>query len=359
MRTSALLAALDALPRLGWLAEPTPVTPLGDLAAELGLDALWVKRDDLLPALHGGTKVRKLDLLLATEPWASAELLASSGAIGSGHLVAVVSAAAEAGKRVEAHCFGEPISAGVLDNLACTASGAETVCFHPTRPGVVLRHPWLLSAGRWRGRAVIPPGATCPDGMLGVVRGGLELAAQVEAGELPCPDRVYVPLGSAGTTVGLALGLGLAGLSPTLHAVAVVERPLATLGRLRRLTAALRRRLVALGVDIAADAPLPPLVVDRSQLGPGYGVPTPAALAACARLEPAGLFLEPVYSGKAFAALLADAAARPAGRALLWLTPRRGGPLPAAEGWRARLPASLRRWLSKVEPSPPPAAPPA
>ena len=350
MAADVPLAALDgALPRLGWVTEPTSVMPAPELAAEVSLAGLWVKRDDLCPALHGGTKVRKLDTLLAVEPWASAELLASPGAIGSGHLVAVVAAAAELGRRVEVHCFGEPLSDGVLDNLACTASGAAHLCFHPTRPGVMLRHPWLLSAGRWRGRAVVPPGATCPDGMLGLVRAGVELAAQVAAGELPRPDRLYLPLGSAGTTVGLLVGLGLAGLLPAVHAVSVVERPLATRGRLRRLTAALRRRLVALGVEEAATSPLPPLVIDRTQLGRGYGAPTPAALDACARLAPAGLFLEPVYSGKAMAALLADGRAGAGGTVLFWLTPRRGGAPPVPEDWRARLPANLARWLSKRE----------
>ena len=47
--------------------------------------------------------------------------------------------------------------------------------------------------------------------------------------------------------------------------------------------------------------------MDRSQIGRGYGVPTDEgreAVEASARLE--GLLLDPVYSGKAMAALIAD-----------------------------------------------------
>jgi D-cysteine desulfhydrase len=49
------------------------------------------------------------------------------------------------------------------------------------------------------------------------------------------------------------------------------------------------------------------IVIDGSQLGDGYGLPTQAmqdAVRLMARAE--GLLIDPVYSGKAFAGLLAD-----------------------------------------------------
>jgi D-cysteine desulfhydrase len=49
------------------------------------------------------------------------------------------------------------------------------------------------------------------------------------------------------------------------------------------------------------------VAIDGSQLGGGYGLPTPAmqeAVRLMARAE--GLLIDPVYSGKAFAGLLAD-----------------------------------------------------
>jgi 1-aminocyclopropane-1-carboxylate deaminase/D-cysteine desulfhydrase-like pyridoxal-dependent ACC family enzyme len=49
-------------------------------------------------------------------------------------------------------------------------------------------------------------------------------------------------------------------------------------------------------------------VVDDTQAGPGYGIPTDETLAAIKLLAlTEGIFLDPVYTGKAFAALLADA----------------------------------------------------
>jgi D-cysteine desulfhydrase len=74
---------LAALPSLGWVKTPSPVTSLPDLAKHLRLGALTVKRDDELDALHGGNKARKLDVLLATPPFKDAPAWASLGAIGS------------------------------------------------------------------------------------------------------------------------------------------------------------------------------------------------------------------------------------------------------------------------------------
>ena len=59
---------------------------------------------------------------------------------------------------------------------------------------------------------VIPAGGSSPLGVAGYVNAGLELAAQVADGLVPEPDLVYVAAGTTGTSVGLKLGLKLAGL---------------------------------------------------------------------------------------------------------------------------------------------------
>ncbi|MCK6529390.1 pyridoxal-phosphate dependent enzyme [Myxococcota bacterium] len=349
MAALEILAALDALPRLGWVDAPTPVTPLPELAESLGLRWLGAKRDDSLPLL-GGTKVRKLDRLLATAPFAGAPAWASAGAIGSGHLVALTAAARRLDRRVDAVLFWEPPSEGVLENLAYTASGPTEIAFVGTRAGLALRHPRVLLGPTLRGIPVVAPGASVPAAVVGIARAAVELVAQVEAGEVPPFDRIVVPLGSGGTAAGLALGLGLAGHPASVHAVAVVERWLAGPRRLAALAEATRRLLVQGGIAAATAATPAPIRIDRGWLGPGYGVPTAASRGACSRLGELGLALEPVYSGKAMAALLA---ARGAGdRVVFWVTPRRGETPPADPDWRERLPRALQRRLAPGAPGP-------
>jgi len=63
--------------------------------------------------------------------------------------------------------------------------------------------------------------------------------------------------------------------------------------------------LALLGSD--AEVQTAGMVIDGSQLGAGYGLPTAAmqdAVRLMARAE--GLLVDPVYSGKAFAGVLAD-----------------------------------------------------
>jgi D-cysteine desulfhydrase len=332
---------LDAIPRLGWVQAPTPITSLPALAAGLGLEFFGVKRDDLVEALHGGSKPRKLDYLLAAPPFADAPVWAGVGGIGSGALVALTAAAAVLERRLEANVFWTTVSAGVVDNLAFTASGPTEVRFYPSRIAIAVRRPALFGVGGG-GRAVVAPGATSAIGMIGAVRAGLELCAQIRAGELPEPDRIYVALGSGGTAAGLSVGLALGGSRATVAAIAVVERILSTRARLRGLQREVTAALARAGIP--APAELPEVVVDHAHLGRGYAEPTAEAIAACESLATEGIELEPVYTGKAMAALGADARRLPLRRVILWQTARRS-PLPHDADWRSRLPPALARAL--------------
>ncbi|MHB8876282.1 MAG: pyridoxal-phosphate dependent enzyme [Myxococcaceae bacterium] len=338
---------LDPVPRLGWVRQPTGVTSLPALSRRLGLGYLGVKRDDECAPLLGGTKPRKLDYLLAASPWADASAWVSMGAIGSGHLVALGGAAKELSRSLHSHLFWEPISAGVLDNLAFTATHSALLRFHRSRATLALRAPGLLLAKRLGGAAVIPPGATCAPAMVGLVRAGLELAAQVKDGELPEPERLYVAYGSGGTVAGLSWGLGLGGVRTVIHAVATVERPFSTRWQLRLNQDALARHLGRHGLETGQHRPVP-VVIDRSQLGRGYGQVTPASLAACELALREGLGFEPVYTGKAFAALLADAAGHDRAESVLFWQTNRRGPLHRPPGWRERLPVSLSTRLTRA-----------
>jgi D-cysteine desulfhydrase len=340
---------LDALGRLGWVGAASPVTSLPKLAQAHGLAWLGVKRDDLIEPLHGGTKVRKLDHLLAAPPYADASAWAGVGAIGSGNLVALTAAASALGRRLAAHIFWTPISASTLDNLAFVASGPSDLSYYRSSTTMTLRHPALVLGAELGALPVVPPGASAPLGVVGLVRAGLELAEQIRQGELPEPDRIYVAFGSGGTAVGLALGLLLAGLRTEVVGVRVVARAFAGAGRIRGLQRGTTLALASAGLDASALASSPlPLRLDHAYAGRGYAIVTAESLAACATLREDGIELEPVYTGKAMAALFGDARASRMKTALFWQTARRE-PLLHATDWRERLPPALARRLHAHE----------
>lgn len=345
------VADLDPLPRVGFIREPSPITPLPALAGELGLASLAVKRDDQITALFGGTKPRKLDHLLAASPWKEARGWTSAGAIGSGHLVALAAAGRELQREVDAHLFNEPMSEGLLENLAYVTTHTAHLSYSKRRVSLALKHPGLLFSRSIDGRAVIPFGASCAPAAVGLVRAALELGEQIRAGTTAAPDRVYVAIGSGGTTAGLAIGLALAGVRTTVHAIATVERRYLPRRKLDRLIEETRQWLVAHGIEAARSVAPVPVVIERAQLGRGYGAPTRRGVAARTVARGQGIELEAVYTAKAFAAILALRASSrsPSEHVLFWMTARAPGALPETEGWEGRLPPALARRIARAK----------
>lgn len=344
MDAAAALAALEAAPRLGWAAEPPATTELAAVADRLGVASAAIVRDDWAEPLFGGSKVRKLDFLLAAPPWRDAQHWASVGAPGSGHLVACTAAAQLLGRQFAAHVFWRPAGPGTAESLAHVASHAAALQFYSNRLALALRSPRLLLAATAGPAAVIPPGATHPLGMLGLVRAGLQLGLAIHRAAIPSPTHVYVAFGSGGTAVGLAAGLALAGVPCRIRAVLAVEPWLASAARLRSLQRALGQTLAR----ILGELPPPPcpIDVDASQVGRGYAIATAASLQAVELLGRQGIAIEPHYTGKAFAALLQHRPSQ-SERLLFWNTVRRPDPLPSAPDWQKRLPPSWRAKLAE------------
>ncbi len=363
VQTSAahrLQAILATVPRCADLADlPTPVqrTPWLD-----GPDhPVWLKRDDATSRLYGGGKVRKLEWILANEPHANGggrggDVL-SIGGVGSHHLLALALFLRQQGRGLHALTFVQTPTRHVMMNLATLASVG--VRFWHVRTRARLPWAWLgyhlwnkpPSRGRW-----LTPGASSPLGMLGFVAAGLELAQQIEDGDLPRPGTIYVATGTAGTAAGLAVGLAVAGVSTHLRLVSSVEPvafngcmlwlKLAALGRAmqgwgHRRSGTVRRWLSDAGVSWS---------IDHREVGGGYGVPTDRATAAVKEAAAQGLGLEISYTGKCMSALRRDLARggsfRPApGPVLFWNTHGANDLEPhVVEGWLDRLPPVLRHW---------------
>ncbi|MDI6712840.1 MAG: pyridoxal-phosphate dependent enzyme, partial [Anaerosomatales bacterium] len=88
MDAAAIIEALAPFPRGGIAQLPTPLEPAPGLAAELGLSALAVKRDDRTSPRYGGNKVRKLDFLLGQALAEGRRAVVTFGAYGSNHALA-------------------------------------------------------------------------------------------------------------------------------------------------------------------------------------------------------------------------------------------------------------------------------
>ena len=204
---------------------PTPVERLSNLGQRIGVEQLWVKRDDLTGKVYGGNKIRKLELLLGEALRSQAREVMTFGFAGSNHASATSVYAKELGLRSISMLMPQPNAEYVRRNLLLSfASCAELHHYEDPEALEIGVEEQLRIHGRKTGRepAVIPPGGSTPVGATGFVNAAMELKAQIDEGLLPEPDYIYAALGSTGTVVGLLVGLRALGLKTRVKAVRVL-----------------------------------------------------------------------------------------------------------------------------------------
>ena len=233
----------------------------------------------------------------------------TGGAVGTNHGLATALFARGLGMRTVLVLVPQPASEHVRRQLERIRSSGAELHFPRGVWRACALAAWLM-VGRASPPANLPyflrPGGSVPLGCVGYVQAAIELADQIEAGELPEPSHVVVALGSGGTAAGLVAGLKLAGLRSRLvgilvnDLVRVDERTVARLAR-RTLRLLRDRGASVREVEVAAAD----VQVERGWLGHGYGHSMPMADRATELLgERENIVLDPVYTAKAVAAML-------------------------------------------------------
>jgi D-cysteine desulfhydrase len=268
---------------VSFFTRPTPVEPLPRLAAAIGFgpDRLLVKRDDLIGPGGGGNKVRKLEITIAEALAAGASTVVTTGAPQSNHARLTAAAAARSGLRSVLVLEGEAPVRRLGNLLLDDLFGAE-VLFAGDRGAAAVAE----EEARSRRAHLIPFGGTSAASAVAYRDAGEELLEQV-----PDVGTVVVAVGSGGTMAGLVAALG---------AARVLGVATGAVDDARSTVAGLVHEMGA-GSD--------GLRMDDAQIGAGYAHLTPAvrdAMSLAARTE--GLVVDPTYTGRAMAGLLAAAA---------------------------------------------------
>ena len=347
--TARALEYSGSLPRHGIAALPTPLERLGEGTCESSGD-LWVKRDDLTGEPYGGNKVRKLEFHLGEARARGSRAIVTFGAVGSNHVLATATYGAREAFEVHAILTPQRPTPYLARNLAADVAAGATLHFAESAEDASRLAAEVCEVLRERDEAepfVIPFGGTSPVGTLGFVNAAFELAEQVVADEMPEPDVVYVPLGSMGTAAGLAVGLAACEMRTRVVGVRVVAGEIANESALDRVV----DDVVAL--IGTADESFPvlrrsdlALEVREGFLGEEYAHATHAAREAVSIADTWGLDLETTYTGKALAALLADARAGVLdGSAVLFWNTYNSRPLDPGRVVADRVPEGLRSYL--------------
>jgi D-cysteine desulfhydrase len=291
--------------RISLARTPTPLQALDRASARWGKGhRLWIKRDDLTGCTLSGNKVRKLEFITAHAIDEGCDTLITCGGLQSNHCRATAFAGAQLGLSVHLLLRGEEPAERdgnlLLDHLA----GATVSCY-PKRQYVaeidaLFLHWQQHYADLGRKALIVPTGGSDGIGAWGYIAACEELQADFHASGI---ERAHIVTasGSGGTQCGLTLGAALHDLPATVWGVNVCDDEQYFLDKVAADTADWRHRYPGVPATNSQTR-----VID-GYVGQGYGIASPqvfALIAELAALE--GVVLDPVYTGKAFAGMLAE-----------------------------------------------------
>jgi D-cysteine desulfhydrase/L-cysteate sulfo-lyase len=292
---------LAAIPRVALALRPTPMVEATNLAIRLGGPRILVKRDDLTGIAFGGNKLRNLEFRLAHAVGLGADTIIVGLDLQSNSARQTTGAANRLGLRTilvlegarPNHVQGNLLLDYLLgadvrfardatEQASMLAEAAAEVRARGGRPFVMNDDPMFEM-----GSALAYLDAT------------LEMLDQLRALEVE-PSAFYISSGGKGQA-GMELAKAALGARFAIRGVTASRR-----WDVAQRTAAIANQTAArLGLEVTVD----PDGIENtdSQVGAGYGIPTEAgneAVLLFARHE--GIMLDPIYTGKSAAGMIAD-----------------------------------------------------
>jgi len=285
---------MEHIPRVSVAHLPTPVEPLRYLSTELGIN-LFIKRDDLTGLAFGGNKIRKLEFLVADAQASGARTLITTGALQSNHCRQTAAIAARCGLDCILVLVGEAPKEMSGNLLLDHLLGAEFYWTSVEKRDESLQMIFERAQAEYREPYLIPYGGS---NRVGATAFALAMKEVME--QAVNPDWVVIPSSSGGTQAGMVVGAQLYNFQGEILGISI-DTPEAEL--CLRVADLATQTAGFLGSEklITADA----IKVSADYLGDGYGKPGVLeinAIGTFSRKE--GIFLDPVYTGRAAGGML-------------------------------------------------------
>jgi D-cysteine desulfhydrase/L-cysteate sulfo-lyase len=306
---SALIPGLGQHSRVALGHGPTAIDRLPALGRRLGI-TLSAKRDDCNGLAFGGNKVRQLEYYLGRAVDEGADSLLITGALQSNFVRLAAAAASRMGWRAEVQLEDRVPKDDVLyqssGNVFLTRLlGAKIHHFAEGEDEKAADQNLEVIADRLRAEGrkpyVIHLGIDHPPyGGLGYVAAAAECWSQLQQ-EGEEVSHVVIPSGSGLTHAGFLVGARAIGWRLPVHGICVRRAAALQEARIRRRAGEIAALIDQEDAVKASDV----LVYDRV-LAPGYGLMNEATATAIRwAAETEALILDPVYSGRCMAGLIA------------------------------------------------------
>lgn len=305
-----MIPVIENLPRIGLGFYPTPLTEAQHLSSVLGGPRILIKREDLSGLALGGNKCRKLEFILAEAKKQKADAVISTASSQSNFCLQLAAAGRKLGmkpsfvlmKGVHVETQGNLLLHNILD------SDVEILELTDIREafGGVVSEKMDRVADNLRARGYNPfiMRHTIPDisailGPVGWVNAADELITQLKDQNI---DAQYVVLanGGGGTQAGLVLGSKYLRANYEVIGMSVFnDKDAAVAATIEQIDAV--SHFLGLGVKVMPDE----LEINDSYVGEGYAIPTKECIDAIRLVaQTEGIYLDPVYTGKAMAGLI-------------------------------------------------------
>lgn len=279
---------------------PTPVQRMPRLSKVLDGPRLFVKRDDMTDLAFGGNKARKLEFVFADAKNKGADVVITVGALQSNSACMVSAAARRLGMKPVLVLVGKEPDVYDGNLLLDKLLSAEIHFMESYGPHVEAFMETLAEEYRTKGHKpyIIPAGASIPLTVSGYALAMEELHCQFEdMGEKI--DYIICACGTGGTQAGLVLGTKLLNVQTKILAASVFA---STADASKSVSNLVNSSANLLELDLSMTPE--DVTVFGEYVKEGYGIlnePVTKALMLVAKTE--GIFLDPVYTGKAMVML--------------------------------------------------------
>ena len=301
--TSKNLSALDKMrqQKISFAGFPTPLQKMPRLSKVLNGPRLFVKRDDMTDLVFGGNKARKLEFIFADAKSKGADVVISVGAVQSNCACMVAAAARRLGMKPVLVLVGKepdiPNANLLLDKLL----SAEIHFLEDYGPHVEDFMVQLADEYKAKGCTpyLVSAGASVPSTVPGYALAMEELVNQFsQLGEKI--DNIVCACGTGGTIAGLILGAKLLCVKTKILGASVFANKVDA----SRTVAGLvndSAELLELDVSIVPNE----VNVFDDYIKQGYGIINKDVSCAIKLVaENEGIFLDPIYTGKAMVMLI-------------------------------------------------------
>jgi D-cysteine desulfhydrase len=293
---------------LAWT--PTPLEKMKRLSKKMGVE-IYFKRDDYTGSELSGNKIRKLEFILSDALKKGADTVITCGGAQSNHCRATALAAARVGlKSVLLLRTPDPDHPPATEaNILLNALAGSTLVWITPDQYNEREIYFKQEAEKLKSNGalpyIIPEGGSTALGAWGYVSAIEELANDLAMmdGDSPISTTVISATGSGGTTAGLALGNQLLDLGFRVAGVNVCNDKDYFLDVINGIITDFEKTFIPEKKVAQASN----IEIIDGYVGRGYALSSPKELEAIidlARLE--GVVLDPVYTGKAYFAMVSE-----------------------------------------------------